>query len=260
MHRRLSFAAIVFPVGLIGSAVVQPAIASRATSFIIKVDDRKTPSVQIPWATLLMNDGSQVNEPCSDDGHHPEDRFSGDNLWICALDVPTTGEGQLTLLDGGPSSSRIIERRPVNLHSVGILRMTVRITDGVVLRKLPVRPGVLHTSVEAKLRPAGVTPAANAGSANDQYAASGDDKAAPGNPDGVLPQDSMVESATLFEETVEVDAVPWKQKWLIRLVALLVAGMAIARGVRAVGRRALDEIHQVTDLVERLAQGRPPAA
>ena len=225
------------------------ASATEKVNFIIKLDDRSSRTIQIPWATLLMNNGEQVNEPCADDGTHTDDVFAGDNLWICNLTVENTGKGQLTLLDGGPTSTRIIERRAISLRSAGALRMTVRVSDGVAERKLKSRPSAVQSAFEESFE-------AGDGSLKgaDEQSAGGDVPA----PRDALPEDAMVENATLFEETVTVDAVEWRRGLLMSLGGFIVMLLCIRAVIRFIAVRIEREIIEVTAVVSRLNKRLPP--
>ena len=223
--------------------------AAEKVNFIIKLDDRSSRTIQIPWATLLMGNGEQVNEPCADDGTHTDDVFAGDNLWICNLTVENTGKGQLTLLDGGPTSTRIIERRAISLRSAGALRMTVRVSDGVAERKLKSRPSAVQSAFEESFEAGDGSP-----KGADEQSAGGDVPA----PRDALPEDAMVENATLFEETVTVDAVEWRRGLLMSLGGFIVMLLCIRAVIRFIAERIEREIIEVTAVVSRLNQRLPP--
>jgi len=263
LRKQLHSILLALAINLAGASTgyAQGLAADDEVRFLIKVDDRGTRTIQIPWATLLMNSGFKVNEPCTDDGVHEEDVFAGDNLWVCNLSVANTGKGQLTLLDGGPASSRVIERRPISLRSAGALRMTVRVADGVAERKLKSKPSIMQAAFEKAF---GDTTAGTPEAPTDEEEEGPDQARAnqseAGALPGALPEDAMVENASLFEETVSVDAVEWKRDLIIGISALLAALGSLLLASRYMARRLEFEVRELTEVVSRLNQKCPPAA
>jgi len=250
-------------INLAGASVgyAQDQANADEVNFIIKLDDRGTRTIQIPWATLLMSSGVKVNEPCADDGVHAEDAFAGDNLWVCNLTVANTGKGHLTLLDGGPASSRIIERRAISLRSAGALRMTVRVAEGIAEKKVKSKPSVIQAAFEKAF---GDTKAGTPEALTDDEEDTPDEAMANMSEAGALPdalpEDAMVENASLFEETVEVDAVAWKRDLIIGILTLLATLGTLFLASRYTARRIEFEVRELTEVVSRLKQKYPPAA
>ena len=133
--------------------------------------------------------------------------------------------------------------------------MTVRVSDGVAERKLKSKPSVIQAAFEESF---GDTKAGTPEAVTEDEDAA--DMSAPGSVPDALPEDAMVENATLFEETVNVDAVEWKRDMIMGVAALFAALAMLLVASRYTARRIELEVRELTEVVSRLNRRRPPAA